>query len=277
MQTQERNSMPQYETQTQNGRLFIRLKGQALAEHDIQCYGPIPREKSELVARVYYHLVQMERGKPTPETILTDDPAALTRMLLKIYEVTYKGLMVGSPKLKEPYRLHAAPRYETSVNFDDSETEHPFCGQADLLAMLRTTQERYRAEGQVLVSGWVRSAKELCGRSPTGEELANWPNRGRSLSFVAWRPPKPAPSTIAASTSIGRIEGMVMQIQVPHAESFLRGQRDGQLLAEDCPGRSESDLRAEAELQLRLLSSAGVILQAPGEYVQGLFAGYQTA
>jgi hypothetical protein len=67
---------------------------------------------------------------------------------------------------------------------------------------------------------------------------------------------------------------MVLQVQAARTESFWRGQRDGQRLAEDCPGCSKSDLRAEAELQLRLLSSVGVVLGAPDEYVQGLFAGY---
>jgi hypothetical protein len=69
---------------------------------------------------------------------------------------------------------------------------------------------------------------------------------------------------------------MTMQTQLPHSESFLRGLRDGRLLAEDCPGRSESDLRTEVALQLHLLAEAGVILQAPNEYVRGWFAGYQT-
>ena len=68
-----------------------------------------------------------------------------------------------------------------------------------------------------------------------------------------------------------------MHMQAPPSESFQLGQRDGQLLAEDFPGRTEVEIRREAELQLRLHSSAGICIQTPDEYIQGLFAGYQAA
>ncbi len=68
---------------------------------------------------------------------------------------------------------------------------------------------------------------------------------------------------------------MTTRTQSPLSESFLRGQRDGYLLAEDFPGRTEAELRREAEVQLRLLSSMGIPIQTPDEYVQGLFKGYQ--
>ncbi len=63
--------------------------------------------------------------------------------------------------------------------------------------------------------------------------------------------------------------------QISFSESFLRGQRDGQLLAEDTPGKMEAEIHREAELQLRLLSSMGVHVQVPHEYIQGLLTGYQ--
>ncbi len=67
-----------------------------------------------------------------------------------------------------------------------------------------------------------------------------------------------------------------MQTQNTLSESFLRGRRDGQLLAEDLPGRTEAETSREAELQLRLLAATGVCIQVPQDYIQGLFVGYQT-
>lgn len=68
---------------------------------------------------------------------------------------------------------------------------------------------------------------------------------------------------------------MTTRIQLPVSESFLRGQRDGRLLAEDFPEQTEAELLREAQIQLRLLSSMGIPIEMPDEYVQGLFNGYQ--
>jgi hypothetical protein len=96
-------------------------------------------------------LSQIECTKPTPETVVTDDLMAFTSAIQEGYQRAYKGLMVGYTKLKEPYRLQGEPRYVTSVNFDDSEVEHPFCGRSELLALLKEEQDRYLAEGLVLL------------------------------------------------------------------------------------------------------------------------------
>jgi hypothetical protein len=69
----------------------------------------------------------------------------------------------------------------------------------------------------------------------------------------------------------------MIDMHKPLSEAFQRGQRDGRLLAEDFPDRTEADLRAEAELQLRILASTGVCIQTPNDYIQGLFAGYKAA
>jgi hypothetical protein len=140
--------MPLFEMHTPNGRLYVRMKAQALAERDIQNYGPIERTDEEIRTRVRYHIEQTERTKPTQDTVVTDDVAAFSKAIQKGYERAYKGLMVGYAGLKEPYCLHAEPRYTTSVNFDDSEYEHPFCGLRELLALLSKEQGHYQAEGQ---------------------------------------------------------------------------------------------------------------------------------
>jgi hypothetical protein len=144
--------MPLFEMHTQNGRLYVRMKAQALAERDIQNYGPIQRTDEEIRTRVHYHIEQTERTKPTPETVVTDDPAAFSKAIQEGYQIAYKGLMVGYTGLKDPYRLHGDPRYTTSVNFDDSEDEHPICGRRELLALLKKEQERDLPEGQDPVS-----------------------------------------------------------------------------------------------------------------------------
>lgn len=140
--------MPLFETHTPNGRLYVRMKAQALAERDIQNYGPIERTDEEIRARARYHIEQIERTKPTLETVVTDDGAAFSKAIQEGYQIAYKGLMVGYTGLKDPYRLQGDPRYVTSVNFDGSEDEHPFCGKRELLALLKQEQARYQAEGQ---------------------------------------------------------------------------------------------------------------------------------
>jgi hypothetical protein len=144
--------MPIFEMHTPNGRLYVRMKAQALAERDIQNYGPIERTDEEILTRAHYHIEQIERTKPTLETIVTDDVAAFSKAIQEGYQIAYKGLMVGYTKLKEPYRLQSQPRYVTSVNFDDSKDEHPFCGRRELLALLKQEQDRYQAEGLDLLS-----------------------------------------------------------------------------------------------------------------------------
>jgi hypothetical protein len=140
--------MPLYETLTQAGRQYIRMRAFALAELDIQTNGPILRNKAELTARAQYHIEQIKQTKPTAETVITDNLEAFTLILSESYEQAYEALMVGYTGLQEPYRLHATPRYITSVNFADGENEHSFCGRAELLKLLKETQDRYRAEEQ---------------------------------------------------------------------------------------------------------------------------------
>jgi hypothetical protein len=140
--------MPLFEMHTSNGRLYVRMKAQALAERDIQNYGPIKRTDEEIRTRVLYHIEQTERTKPTPETVVTDDVAAFSKAIQEGYQVAYKGLMVGYTGLKEPYRLQGKPRYTTSVNFGKREDEHPFCGRREPLALLKKEQDRSQAEGQ---------------------------------------------------------------------------------------------------------------------------------
>jgi hypothetical protein len=140
--------MPLFEMHTPNGRLLARMKAQALAERDIQNYGPIERTDEEILARVRYHIEQIERTKPMPEVVVTDDLAAFSKAIQDGYQIVYKGLIVGYTRLKEPYRLRSEPRYTTSVNFDDSEDEHPFCGRRELLALLKKEQDRYQAQEQ---------------------------------------------------------------------------------------------------------------------------------
>lgn len=144
--------MPLFEMHAPTGRLYVRMKAQALAERDIQNYGPTQRTDEEIQTRVRYHIEQIERTKPVPETVVTDDPAAFSKAIQEGYWIAYKGLIAGYTGLKDPYRLHGDPRYTTSVNFDDSEDEHPFCGRRELLALLKKEQDCYQAEGQDLLS-----------------------------------------------------------------------------------------------------------------------------
>jgi hypothetical protein len=140
--------MPLFEMHTPAGRLFARMKAHALAERDIENYGPVTRTDEELLARARYHMTQIERAKPTPQTVLTDDHSAFTTAILEGYQKAYLGLMVGYTRLKEPYRLHIEPRYTTRVSFEECEDQHPFCGLRELLALVKSTQERYRMEEQ---------------------------------------------------------------------------------------------------------------------------------
>lgn len=144
--------MPLFDMHTPTGRLDARLKAQALAERDIQNYGPIERTDEEISTRIRSHLEQIERTKFTPETVVTDDPTAFSKVIQEGYEKAYKGLMVGYTGLREPYRLQCEPRYTTSVNFDGSEDEHPFSGKSELLVLLKTQQDALRAEEQELLS-----------------------------------------------------------------------------------------------------------------------------
>jgi hypothetical protein len=133
---------------TPTGRLYARLKAQALAERDIENFGPIVRTDEELLARVRYHMAEIERSKPTPEAVVTDDLVAFTTAIQEGYLKAYNGLMVGYTGLNEPYRLKSEPRYTTSIIKVDTESEHPFCGLGELLALLKHIQDHYREEEQ---------------------------------------------------------------------------------------------------------------------------------
>lgn len=139
--------MPLFDTASEPGRMHIRLKALACAQDDIDTYGPIARSRHELASRVSYHLARLEQQKPTPQAELTDDVQHLTTLFGKHFTMSYLGLTVAYTGLQDPYRLTVKPRFTTSVNVDDSESEHPFFGLPGLLTILASEQAHRRATG----------------------------------------------------------------------------------------------------------------------------------
>jgi hypothetical protein len=144
MVARRQKTMPLYDTREESGRMGIQLKVLQLAEQDLADYGAIERSDQELEERARYHVAQMQAHLPTPQTVLSSDPEALTRMVVEQYAVAYGGLLVAYTSLKEPYRLTIEPRYQTSASFDDS--EHEFTGLAGLQMLIQQEQARRRED-----------------------------------------------------------------------------------------------------------------------------------
>lgn len=140
--------MPIYDMRDESGRLSIQLKSYQFVEQDIQTYGPIERSDLELEARARFHIGQMQAQLSSPQADLTDDLDMLTDLLVQHYAVVYKGLLVAYTGLQEPFRMTVEPRYTTSVNLDDTESEHTFTGLAGLQALITKEQDQRRKAAQ---------------------------------------------------------------------------------------------------------------------------------
>ena len=210
--------MPIYETDAESGRMNIQLKALALVEQDIQTYGPIQRSDDELVARATYHVTQMQANLPTPEARLADDLTAFSRILVKGYITTYMGLRVAYTGLKEP--LQITPRYTTSVNLDDSESELPFTGLAGLQAIIEEEQAARRKsaeEDEESAKGYLMTLVQVTVYDAQEEFLPWAPTR-----FLCYTLDSDTITGIAEQTDIS--DEMLRGLGLPIAETFASAQ-----------------------------------------------------